>query len=82
MVLFDTAVIDLSDELRDPVDRLFGRQLGGGMDINQALAYSQTPITRPAQTVFVLIRDLYEGGNAEEMIRRAATIWATRSRPC
>lgn len=74
MVLFDTAVVDLTDELHDPVDLLFGTQLGGGTDINGALAYCQTLITRPAQTVFILITDLYEGGNADEMIRRVATI--------
>ncbi|PYP76072.1 MAG: hypothetical protein DMD35_19810 [Gemmatimonadetes bacterium] len=74
MVVFDTAVVDLTDELHDPVDLLFGTQLGGGTDINRALGYCQTLVTRPAQTVFVLVTDLYEGGNADEMIRRAAAI--------
>jgi Mg-chelatase subunit ChlD len=74
MVLFDTAVVDLTDTLHDPVDLLFGTQLGGGTDINRALAYCQTIVTRPAQTIFVLITDLFEGGNAEEMMKRAATL--------
>jgi len=77
MVVFDTAVVDLTDELHDPVDLLFGTQLGGGTDINRALGYCQTLVTRPAQTVFVLVTDLYEGGNADEMIRRAAAIVAS-----
>ena len=76
MVVFDTSVVDLSDELHDPVDLLFGTQLGGGTDINRALAYSQQVITRPAQTILVLITDLYEGGNREEMLRRAAELVA------
>jgi Mg-chelatase subunit ChlD len=73
-VLFDTAVVDLSEELRDPVDLLFGTQLGGGTDINRALTYCQQIITRPAQTILVLITDLYEGGNAQEMLARAAQL--------
>lgn len=73
-VLFDTAVVDLSEELRDPVDLLFGTQLGGGTDINRALAYCQQLIARPAQTILVLITDLFEGGNANEMLQRAAEL--------
>ncbi len=71
MVVFDTAVVDLSEELSDPVDLLFGVQLGGGTDINAALKYCQQIISRPADTVMVLITDLYEGGNENEMRKRA-----------
>ncbi|WP_138413890.1 VWA domain-containing protein [Sinomonas gamaensis] len=74
LVVFDTEVVDLTDELDDPVDVLFGVQLGGGTDINRALAYCQSQIARPAETILVLISDLYEGGIAEEMLRRAASI--------
>lgn len=74
MVVFDTSVVDLSEDLQDPVDLLFGTQLGGGTDINRALAYCQQVITRPNQTILVLITDLYEGGNTQEMLRRAAEL--------
>jgi Mg-chelatase subunit ChlD len=77
MVVFDTAVVDLSDDLQDPVDLLFGTQLGGGTDINRALTYCQQVITRPTQTILVLITDLYEGGNEREMLRRAAELAAS-----
>ncbi|TMD44633.1 MAG: VWA domain-containing protein [Chloroflexi bacterium] len=76
MVVFDTSVVDLTDDLQDPVDLLFGVQLVGGTDINRALAYCQQVISRPAQTILVLITDLYEGGNAKEMLRRAAELKA------
>ncbi|HZY39270.1 MAG TPA: VWA domain-containing protein [Mucilaginibacter sp.] len=76
MVVFDTAVADLTEELDDPVDLLFGVQLGGGTDINAALTYCQQIVTRPADTVMVLITDLYEGGNPNEMRRRAAELVA------
>jgi len=74
MIVFDTAVVDLTDQLDDPVDLLFGTQLGGGTDIHQALGYCQQIITRPAQTILVLVTDLYEGGNAQEMVKRAAAL--------
>ncbi|MDO4703910.1 VWA domain-containing protein [Tannerella sp.] len=67
MVVFDTAVVDLTDELQDPVDLLFGVQLGGGTDIHQALTYCSDLITRPEETVMVLVTDLYEGGDEKEM---------------
>jgi uncharacterized protein with von Willebrand factor type A (vWA) domain len=73
-VVFDTQVADLSEALRDPVDLLFGTQLGGGTDINLALAYCQQIVTRPAQTILVLITDLYEGGDAQQMRARAAEL--------
>ncbi len=74
LVAFDTAVIDLSDLLADPVDVLFGCQLGGGTDINQAVAYCAGLVSRPTETVFVLISDLYEGGIAEDLLRRMAEL--------
>ncbi|MBF6327202.1 VWA domain-containing protein [Nocardia transvalensis] len=74
LVVFDTAVVDLTDQLDDPVEVLFGTQLGGGTDINRAIAYCQQLITRPADTLFVLISDLYEGGIRAEMLRRIAAM--------
>ena len=74
MVVFDTSVVDLTEELSDPVELLFGTQLGGGTDINRALAYCQQLVTRPAQTILVLITDLYEGGDADQMVKRAGAL--------
>jgi Mg-chelatase subunit ChlD len=74
LVCFDTVILDLTEELADPVDVLFGVQLGGGTDINQAVAYCADRIERPSKAHFVLITDLYEGGNAEEMLTRLARL--------
>ena len=74
MVVFDTAVADLTEELNDPVELLFGVQLGGGTDINLALTYCQQIITRPSDTVLVLITDLYEGGDPAGMRKRATEL--------
>jgi Mg-chelatase subunit ChlD len=76
MVVFDTAVVDLTEDLKDPIDLLFGTQVGGGTDINRALAYCQTLVTRPGKTIVVLITDLCEGGNAAEMLGRVAQLVA------
>ncbi|GAA1632462.1 VWA domain-containing protein [Catellatospora bangladeshensis] len=76
LVVFDTAVVDLTDQLQDPVEVLFGTQLGGGTDINRAIAYCQGLITRPRDSIFILISDLYEGGVRQEMLRRVATMTA------
>lgn len=77
MVVFDTNVVDLTDQLTDPVEVLFATQLGGGTDINRAVAYCQELITRPEETLFVLISDLYEGGVREELLRRVRQLAAS-----
>lgn len=77
MVVFDTAVVDLTENLTDPVELLFGIQLGGGTDIHLAMNYCQTLIQRPTDTVLVLISDLYEGGDSEKLVKRVASIVAS-----
>jgi Mg-chelatase subunit ChlD len=74
MVVFDTEVVDLTEELYDPVELLFGVRLGGGTDINRALTYCQSLVRRPRETVLILISDLYEGGNRDEMLKRTAAL--------
>jgi len=70
MIVFDTEVADLTKDLNDPVDLLFGTQLGGGTDIDKALAYVEKIIGNPSQTILVVVSDLYEGGNAKSMLQR------------
>lgn len=76
LVVFSTDVVDLTDQLQDPVDLLFGIRLGGGTNIDRALAYCQGLVTRPRDTILVLITDLYEGSNREGVVRRAAALTA------
>ena len=71
LVVFDTAVVDLTDKLDDPVDVLFGVQLGGGTDINGAVGYCQGLISEPRNSILVLISDLYEGGVESGLLRCA-----------
>ena len=76
MVVFDTAVVDLTDRLTDPVELLFGVQLGGGTDIHRALGYAQGLVRTPHDTILVLISDLYEGGDRDGMLERAGALVA------
>jgi len=77
VVVFDTAVVDLTDELNDPVELLFGTQLGGGTDIRRALAYCQGLVRQPHDTILVLISDLYEGGDEKAMLASLAHLVAS-----
>ena len=74
VIAFDSAVADLTSLLHDPVDVLFGVQLGGGTDIAQAIGYCQQLVTRPADTVLVLVSDLFEGGNVALLHDRVAAL--------
>lgn len=70
IVAFDTEVVDLTEKCEDPVDLLFGFQLGGGTDINKSVAYCSQFIENPKKTLFFLISDLMEGGNRAALTRR------------
>ncbi len=70
IVAFDTNIVDLTEKSDDPVDLLFGFQLGGGTNIDKSVAYCEQFITNPAKTLFFLITDLEEGGNRAALLRR------------
>jgi hypothetical protein len=70
VIAFDTAVVDLSAHLHDPVELLFGARLGGGTDIAKALGFAQTLVRTPQDTILILLSDLYEGGNRQDMLKR------------
>ncbi|MDR0269527.1 VWA domain-containing protein [Paenibacillus sp.] len=71
VVVFDTEVVDLTEQCaNDPVEMLFGIQLGGGTNIDKSVAYCEQFITEPKKTLFIIISDLYEGGNQSRLIRR------------
>ncbi len=77
LIAFDTSVVDLSEHLHDPVETLFATQLGGGTDIGKALTYTLPFIEQPAETIVVLISDLFEGSHPATMLRQASAIKAS-----
>lgn len=74
IVAFDTNIVDLTDKCSDPVDLLFGFQLGGGTDIDKSVAYCQQFIENPKKTLFFLVTDLEAGGNRASLLRRLEEI--------
>lgn len=74
LVAFDTAVVDLSEVAHDPVEVLFGVQLGGGTDLDRAIAYCETLVQRPDDTVLVLVSDLHEGTPGGAFTARLAAL--------
>ena len=71
LLFFDTEIVDVTPMLVDPIEVLFASQLGGGTDINRAVAYVQEHfIEQPEKTIFLLITDLYEGGDAASLVAR------------
>ena len=81
LLFFDTEIVDMTPQLSDPVEILFTAQLGGGTDINRAVAYAQRNfIERPDKTLFILITDLFEGGAREELLGRMRQLVESRVR--
>ena len=74
LVVFDTEVVDLTDDMDDPVEVLFSVQLGGGTDIAKAVAYAQSRISNPGRSIVVLVSDFYEGGSEYELVRRVKAL--------
>lgn len=77
VVAFDTQIMDLTPLCADPVDLLFGFQMGGGTDIAKSIAYCQGLVESPARTLFFLISDLDEGGNRAALLRRLEELKAS-----
>jgi len=80
LIIFDTNVVDLSGYVDDPVEVLMGMQLGGGTDINNALAYCESLCTNPHNTIFVTVTDLYEGGSVNNLLHTCSEIIGSGSK--
>lgn len=53
-------VVDLTDLCHDPVDLLFGVQLGGAEDYWMATSYCERFMHTPAKTLYILLADLWD----------------------
>ena len=74
LVFFDTQIVDMTEQLSDPVEILFGTQLGGGTDIAKAVTYCAQQVVQPEKTIFLLITDLYEGGNRNVLLSQLGAL--------
>ncbi len=75
LVLFDTQVVDLSDQVGQPVDVLLSVNLGGGTDITQALQYSHQLVREPKRSIVVLITDFFEGRDERDLIKQTKVMF-------
>lgn len=74
LCIFDTEVVDLTEQVTDPVEVLMKVQLGGGTDIGKAVAYAQGLVENPRRTIVVLITDFFEGASGHVLISRVKAL--------
>ena len=79
LVAFDTAIVDLTDDVTDPVELLMKVQLGGGTNIEAAVAYATGLIDQPERAIVVLISDFYEGASGAMLVRRVKALTSQRT---
>lgn len=80
LVAFDTEVVDLTQDVDDPVELLMKVQLGGGTDIQKAVGYAADLIDQPAQAIVVLITDFYEGASEAMLVQRVRELIGQRTK--
>src|SRR6185436_19051978 len=68
-------VVDLTEHCSDPVDLLFGIQLGGAEDYWKAANYCQQFIRNPRRTVYILLADLYDTSPNEHKFVQKMQEW-------
>lgn len=80
LIAFDTEVVDLSDNVTDPVAVLMGVQLGGGTFIGKAVGYAAERIEVPRRAIVVIISDFYEGMSEHVLIGHVRALVAQGTR--
>ncbi len=80
LIIFDTSIVDLTEEADDPVEVLMSIQLGGGTDIAGALTYCGSLIEAPRDTCVLCVTDLCEGGSVRRLMSAAQSILQTGSK--
>jgi len=59
LVLWDHRVVDVSENVHDPLEVLMGAQLGGGTRLLPALQYCASLVTEPERTVLAVVSDWF-----------------------
>ena len=77
LLLFDTDVVDVSDQLHAPEEILLGAQLGGGTNIGCGLAAAAAQIEQPHRSMVILISDLEEGYDQQDAIMQSRNLIAS-----
>ena len=74
LIAFDTSVVDLTQDVTDPVELLMKVQLGGGTDIAKAVAYAEGLVDNPRRAIVAVISDFYEGGDPFRLVRSVRSL--------
>ncbi|MDE6834276.1 MAG: VWA domain-containing protein [Ruminococcus sp.] len=80
LVIFDTNIVDLSEEADNPAQVLMSVQLGGGTDIGGALSYCESLISTPSQTNVIVVTDLFEGAFENRLLNISRNIIGSGAR--
>ncbi|MEV5978470.1 DUF5682 family protein [Streptomyces sp. NPDC052114] len=67
-VAFSTEVLDLTDQVDDPLGLLLEVRVGGGTSIARGLRHARSLVTVPSRTLVVLISDFEEGGGVGPLL--------------
>ncbi|MFF1961569.1 DUF5682 family protein [Streptomyces sp. NPDC058220] len=67
-VAFSTEVLDLTDQVEDPLSLLLEVRVGGGTNIARGLRHARELVTVPSRTLVVLISDFEEGGPVSPLL--------------
>ncbi|MFB6981396.1 DUF5682 family protein [Streptomyces scopuliridis] len=67
-VTFSTEVLDLTDQVDDPLGLLLEVRVGGGTNIARGLRHARELVTVPSRTLVVLISDFEEGGPVSPLL--------------
>lgn len=76
LLVFDTSVVDLTEQAEDPVEVLMSVQLGGGTDIGRAMRTVEDMIEQPRRSLVVLLTDFAEGADPHHLVRTCARMRA------
>jgi hypothetical protein len=79
LIAFDTEVVDLTEQVDDPVAVLMGVQLGGGTYIGKAVGYAAEQISVPRRAIVVIISDFYEGMSEHVLLGHVRSLVAQGS---
>jgi len=74
LVLWDHRIVDVSDQVDDPLETLMGVQLGGGTRLLPALTYCADLVAEPEKTLLVVLSDWYIWSEGSACLKLAAEL--------
>ncbi|MFE7564666.1 DUF5682 family protein [Kitasatospora sp. NPDC057500] len=73
-VAFSTEVVDLTDQVADPLGLLLEVRIGGGTHIAGGLKYARSLVTVPSRTLIAVVSDFEEGGPVNGLLAQTRAL--------